>query len=142
MTPMQKQALRAPCFHPEETARPEYSARLAFPNEDVSVVLTLNVGMEWAVFFGGAPLWHVSVALWSRLTGRPKAVSSWTQADHARAQRVARDMLAGVGIDDRTRGDTLDIAFHLRKQTRPIEQDSVFKTPRGRAISAAHGKLA
>lgn len=81
------------------------------------------------------------MALWSRLTGRPKPVSSWTREDRERADRVARNELAGVGLDDQMRTDDppfASLALHVRKATTDAEKDSVFKTPRGRLIAARH----
>ncbi|MFC3693376.1 hypothetical protein ACFOWB_14235 [Chenggangzhangella methanolivorans] len=90
------------------------------------------------MFFGGAPLWHASVVLWDRLTRRPKPVSSWTQADRSRAETVASNVLAGVGIPDRTRSETFELGLHVRRETTGQERDSVFKTPRGRRAAWVH----
>jgi hypothetical protein len=92
------------------------------------------------VFFGGAPLWHASVALWSPLTNRPKYVSSWTDHDKAKAHSYAMQTLRGVGIDDRTISDPLEIAMHYRRETTQQERDYVFKTQRGRAASRKQEK--
>jgi hypothetical protein len=92
------------------------------------------------VFFGGSPLWHASVVLWDRLTGRPKSVSSWTHADRLRTETIANNVLDGVGIHDRTRADTFNLGLHVRRETTAQERDSVFKTPRGRLAALAHQK--
>lgn len=46
MTPEQQTAFRYPCFEAEETTHRRFARRLPFPLDDVSVILTLNVGME------------------------------------------------------------------------------------------------
>ncbi|MBN9458496.1 MAG: hypothetical protein J0I54_17840 [Bosea sp.] len=46
MTPAQRNALRNPCFAAEETTAAAFGWRESFPNTDVTVRLTLNVGME------------------------------------------------------------------------------------------------
>ena len=46
MTPAQNHALRNPCFEAEETMAQAFGWRLPFPNDDVTIRLTLNVGME------------------------------------------------------------------------------------------------
>jgi hypothetical protein len=95
------------------------------------------------VFFGGRPLWHASIALWSRLTGRPKPVARWAPNDHSRAARIAGGILAGVGIEDRMMAATTPdgVALHLRKAATDAEQDAIFRTARGRRIAAAHDRF-
>lgn len=93
------------------------------------------------MFFGGAPLWHVSVALWSQLTHRPRLVSSWTEGDKAKVDQYAMTALHGVGIDDRTINEPLEIAMHFRRETTTRERDYVFKTQRGRLASLKHDGL-
>jgi hypothetical protein len=90
------------------------------------------------VFFDGAPLWHVSVAVWSPITHRPKLVSSWTDDDKVKAERYALNTLRGVGVDNRTINEAGDIAVHYRRQTTTRERDYVFKTNPGRAASLKH----
>ncbi len=46
LTPAQRRALRNPCFEAEETTAAAFGWRLPFPNSDITVRLTLNVGME------------------------------------------------------------------------------------------------
>lgn len=46
MTPSQTRAFRNPCFHPEECSDRRFTRRLPPPFDDVSIILTLNVGME------------------------------------------------------------------------------------------------
>jgi len=93
------------------------------------------------VFFGGKPLWHVSVAIWSRLTNAPKPCPVWTDQDRSRADRIAEQLLAGVGIADQARTDDYGIARHYRRATTPDEQDAVFRSPKGRlaALRQARG---
>lgn len=83
------------------------------------------------MFFGGKPLWHASVVLWSRLTGRPRTAASWAVEERARAERIAAQQLAGVGLDDQTRADVEPggTGLHLRKATTAAEGDAVFRTP-------------
>lgn len=92
------------------------------------------------MFFGGMPLWHASVVLWSRLTGRPKKAASWAAEERAKVERIAAQQLAGVGIDDQARADVEPggTGLHLRKATTAAEGDAVFRTPRGRIIAARH----
>ena len=92
------------------------------------------------MFFGGKPLWHASVVLWSRLTGRPKTAASWAVEERARVERIATQQLAGSGLDDQTRADVEPggTGLHLRKATTAAEGDAVFRTPRGRLITARH----
>lgn len=90
------------------------------------------------MFFGGAPLWHVSVCLWSPLTRQPKLVSSWTEEDTAKAERYAMTALSGVGVADRTINEPLKIAMHYRRETTARERDYVFKTNAGRIASRKH----
>jgi hypothetical protein len=92
------------------------------------------------VFFGGAPLWHVSVAIWSPLTRTPKPVSSLTDHDKAKAERYAMMTLQGVGIEDRTICEPLNVTMHYRRETTGMERDYVFKTQRGRLASMKHEK--
>lgn len=42
-------------------------------------------------------------------------VSSWTQDDHARSERIANEMLRGVGIEDRQRADHGMTVLHVRR---------------------------
>lgn len=90
------------------------------------------------MFFGGAPLWHVSVALWSPLTRTPKPVSSWTGEDRTKAERYAKIALQGAGVEDRTISEDGAVAMHVRRETTDRERDYVFRTPRGRAASRTH----
>ena len=90
------------------------------------------------MFFGGAPLWHVSVALWSPITTRPKLVSSWTDAEKNKAEQYAMATLSGVGIDDRTIAEPFHIGMHYRRETTAKERDYVFKTNPGRMASVKH----
>lgn len=90
------------------------------------------------MFFGGAPLWHASVAIWSLLSRQPKLLSSWTDDDRAKAERHAMTTLAGVGVDDRTVAEPGAAAMHFRRQTTERERDYVFKTHPGRIASMKH----
>jgi hypothetical protein len=90
------------------------------------------------VFFGGAPLWQASAAIWSRVTGRPKSVSSWTDTDHERAEKAVEAVMRGIGINDQMATETGDICKHFRRRCTALETDSVFKTPRGRAAALRH----
>lgn len=90
------------------------------------------------MFFGGAPLWHASVVLWSMLTRRPRLVTSWSEEDHRKAERYAMDALRGVGIEDRTRADPHASGMHWRRETTARERDYVFKTAGGRAAARRH----
>lgn len=94
------------------------------------------------MFFGGKPLWHASVVLWSRLTGQPKKAASWAAEDRARAERIAAQQLAGVGLDDQMRADLMSggTGLHVRKATTTAEGDAVFRSPRGRIIAARHAR--
>jgi len=80
------------------------------------------------------------VVLWSRLTGRPKTAASWAVEERARVERIATQQLAGIGLDDQTRADVEPggTGLHLRKATTAAEGDAVFRTPRGRLITARH----
>ena len=92
------------------------------------------------MFFGGKPLWHVSVAIWSRLTNRPKPCPVWTDQDRSRADRIAEMTLQGVGSADQMRSDDLNSTRHYRRATTPAEQDSVFRSPRGRLAALRHAR--
>ena len=78
------------------------------------------------------------MVLWDRLTRRPKSVSSWTQADHSRAETIAANVLEGVGVSDRSRAEPFTLGLHVRRETTAQERDAVFKTPRGRRAALAH----
>ena len=82
------------------------------------------------------------MVLWSRLTGRPKKAASWAAEERARAERIAAQQLAGVGLDDQARADIEPggTGLHLRKATTLAEGDAVFATPRGRIIAARHAR--
>jgi hypothetical protein len=90
------------------------------------------------MFFGGAPLWHVSVAMWSRLTNRPRPVASLPREAVQSLEAAAAEVLAGIGIEDRTRAELFEIALHMRRETTSAERDQVFATSRGKLISARH----
>lgn len=92
------------------------------------------------MFFGGAPLWHASVAIWSPLTHRPKLLPSWTDDDRKRADKYAMMALHGVGVEDRTINEDGAAALHLRRETTARERDYLFKTNPGRMASLKHGK--
>lgn len=65
-------------------------------------------------------------------------VSSWTQDDHARSERIANEMLRGVGIEDRQRVDHGMTVLHVRREMTSKERDFVFSTRRGREVSILH----
>ncbi|MCG8694655.1 MAG: hypothetical protein MI806_25900 [Minwuiales bacterium] len=46
MTPAQATAHGAPCFDALECADPRFTRRLPPPNDDTTIVLTCNVGLE------------------------------------------------------------------------------------------------
>jgi hypothetical protein len=46
MLPAQLVALRDPCFLGEETYKPKFGRRLLVPRDDVTVILTMNIGDE------------------------------------------------------------------------------------------------
>jgi hypothetical protein len=97
------------------------------------------------VFFGGAPLWHVSAVQWSPITRRPIPVLRWSPVTKALLEAYAARLLHGVGIDDRMRADTMDgamsVALHVRKETTAAERDYVFtKTKRGMHAALMHAK--
>ncbi len=90
------------------------------------------------MFFGGSPLWHVSVAIWSPLTQRPKVVSSWTDDEKAKAERYAVGALDGAGVVDRTVFELGATAMHWRRETTGRERDYVFKSNLGRVAAKRH----
>lgn len=92
------------------------------------------------MFFGGAPLWHASVAIHSPLTRRPKLLSSWTDEDRSKAERYALMALRGVGVEDRTIAEPGGVALHYRRETTDRERDYVFKTNPGRMAALKHDK--
>ncbi len=46
MTPQQQIALSAPCFEPEETTKRKFAWRLPPPQDDLTAILTANIGLE------------------------------------------------------------------------------------------------
>lgn len=46
MNTMQKIAITTPCFDARQCAERRYGRRLRPPNDDVSAILTFNVGLE------------------------------------------------------------------------------------------------
>lgn len=46
MTPQQATAIADPCFEAEETTKRKFGWRLPVPQDDVTCLLTANIGLE------------------------------------------------------------------------------------------------
>ena len=79
------------------------------------MLLTADVGRAGEDRFGRRGLWHCSVAVWRGKPGapaRPLAVSTWTPAQRAAAEQVARRNLAGIGEGEAIDGQEGEYALH------------------------------
>lgn len=81
------------------------------------------------VFFQGRELWHCSLAIWDRITGRPKPALDWNVGEQATAQTIAAAWLDGVGETGRDHVETGDISRNLR---RPLTDAEIAQLPLGR----------
>lgn len=77
------------------------------------------------MFFDGAPLWHCSVAVHSRVLGRPKPVSSWDRDTFNRALGIAREVMQGVGEPEPEAVlQEGGVALHVRRKATQAERDA------------------
>lgn len=82
-------ALAHPVFDPDTQLLPRHFWRMG----DYSFGLTVNIGMECAVYAGGRPLWQLSIAC-QGLRG-PVPVLRWSPTMHRKAERE-RDRIMGM----------------------------------------------
>ncbi len=82
------------------------------------------------MFFQGRELWHCSVSVWDRSTGRPKLLKNWTAGEQGVTQSFALNTLDGAGLIGDDRLQTGDIAMHRR---RALTDEEISRLPRTRA---------
>jgi len=81
------------------------------------------------VIFQGRALWHCSIALWSRTTGKPTLTSSWGRDYRRIAASVAIAVLRGVGDTDQEIVEFGDTAVHRRRCMTTGEQATLPRQP-------------
>ncbi len=110
-------------LHQEENGHTE-----VYQGVQLSVLLTADVGRAGEDRFGRRGLWHCSVAVWRDKPGppaRPLAVSTWTPAQRAAAEQVARRNLAGIGEGEVIAGQEGEYALHGYVPMSQAERDGL-----------------
>jgi hypothetical protein len=119
MNEHQKTAYLKPCFEAEETTNQIFKRYRKVRGGFISVILTANIGLEWAQFFGGVPLWHTSVALIKGDSLLP--VQVWKKKDKKLALDTLISTLSGVGDESRKHLTVATISYQLRRPMTEVE---------------------
>ena len=68
----------------------------------------------------------------------PKPVALWESEEKKMADKIANEMLIGVGVADREMSSYGMITLQVRRETTGNERDRVFRSPGGVVIATKH----
>ncbi len=134
---MNKQQLIAyqnPCFEAVETTSPIFRQDFDFQKFVIRIILTVNIGLEWAKFFQGRALWHCSASIREGFYSDPKLVSNWNKYERKQIEKAITDTLKNVGDITAKHIEFGSVAIHFR---RPLSFQEETLLPRKGQIYAS-----